>query len=204
MRIKTSTLIKNSDNLKDLKKVNFKNQFQFIKLRKYAGFNAIELTLVLAVIAIAIIAVVKVMGGNTDKQNSNQMVNDVGTMVSNIKNAYSSSTTGYTDLSSAIAVKMHAVPADLKVDEGKGIIKSQFQGGTVDIKTGPNPDSFTITYDKVPTAVCTNVVTTLGTNLFQDVLIAGKSVYNGGILVTKDIAAQCGSTKLVTVSFQAG
>jgi len=144
---------------------------------KQSGFNALELTLVLAVIAIAIVGVIRVMGNNTDKTNSNQMVGDVGVMVSNIRNAFSSTTTGYKDLTNAAAINMKLVPAVLRHD-GKTIIKNQFQGGLVELTGDSSGDNFNIKYTNVPSTVCSSAVNTLGGASFLKITINGTIVYD--------------------------
>lgn len=155
---------------------------------KHAGFNAIELSLVLGVVAIAIVGVIRVMGGNTDKQNATQMVNDVSTMVSNIKNAYSSSTTGYSTLNTATAIQGKMVPQDLKIPTGGTTIQNQFQGGTVAIANGSNGENFTITYTNVPSAICNSAINTLGGSSFLTIAINSTTVYDVNNQVALDAA----------------
>jgi type II secretory pathway pseudopilin PulG len=143
---------------------------------KQSGFNALELTLVLAVIAIAIVGVIRVMGTNTDKTNSNQMVGDVGAMVSNIRNAFSSTTTGYTGLNNTSAINMKLIPAVLRISGTN--IKNQFQGGTVVLTSGTGGDNFSIKYTNVPSTVCSSVVNTLGGAAFLIIKINEQSVYD--------------------------
>ena len=164
------------------------------RVLKYAGFNAIELSLVLAVIAIALVATIRIMAGNSDKQSSNQMVNDVSTLVSNIKNAYSSSTTGYSTLTTIAAIDGKMVPQDLKIPGGGGTIQNQFQGGTVTIEAGSAGDNFTITYTNVPTAICNSAINTLGGSSFLSVDINGTAVYDanaGTVLDGTAVSAAC-------------
>jgi prepilin-type N-terminal cleavage/methylation domain-containing protein len=165
------------------------------RVLKHAGFNAIELSLVLAVIAIALVATIRIMAGNSDKQSSNQMVNDISTLVSNIKNAYSSSTTGYSTLTTEAAVDGKMVPQDLKMPGG-GTIQNQFQGGTVTVAAGAAGDNFTITYTNVPTAICNSAINTLGGSSFLMVDINGTAVYDASSSVALDgtnVSAACKS-----------
>ncbi len=161
---------------------------------KQDGFNAIELSLVLGVIAIAVVGVIRVMAGNTDKQNSSQMVNDVSTFVSNIKNAYSSSTTGYTTLTTAVAIDGKMVPQDLKIPSGGATIQNQFQGGEVKIAAGTTGENFTITYTHVPSAICNSAINTLGGSSFLSIDINSTTVYDvnaGTALDGKTVSEAC-------------
>jgi type II secretory pathway pseudopilin PulG len=160
---------------------------------KRAGFNAIELSLVLGVVAIAIVGVIRIMAGNTDKQNSSQMVNDVSTLVSNIKNAYSSSTQGYASLTTTAAIDGKMVPQDLRIPTGGTTIKNQFQGGEVKIDN-QGGENFTITYTNVPAAICNNVINTLGGVSFLSITVGGIPVYDinaGTVLDGTNVSAEC-------------
>jgi len=163
-------------------------------LRKSAGFNALELMMVLAVISIAIVGVVKTMSSNSDKQNSNQMITDVNAMVANIKNAYSGTNNGYADLSTQAAIDMKAVPQGLKINGET--IKNQFQGGTVTIEPANNGDAFDITYTNVPQAVCASSVNTLGSSAFLSIQVNGDEVLNTATqkaLSATKVAQDCAS-----------
>ena len=164
---------------------------------KQGGFNALELTLVLAVIAIAIVSVIRVMGTNTDKTNSNQMVGDVGALVSNIRNAFSSTTTGYTGLTNKSAISMKLVPAVLRTS-GAAVIKNQFQGGTVVLAGDASGDNFSITYTNVPSAVCSSAVNTLGGASFLKITINASTVYDvnaGTVLEAQKVGEACATKK---------
>ncbi|MCC2624342.1 MAG: type pilin [Burkholderiales bacterium] len=172
------------------------NMPEFRKRLRYAGFNAIELSLVLGVIAVAVVGVIRIMGGNTDKQNSTQMVNDVSTIVSNVKNAYSSSNSGYSTLSTKAAIDGRMVPQDLKTANDK--IQNQFQGGEVTIEPGSG-DFFTITYTKVPSSICNSAVNTLGGASFLTIVINDQpAVYDvnaGTALDASKVATACSQGK---------
>jgi type II secretory pathway pseudopilin PulG len=167
------------------------------KSLRYAGFNAIELSMVLGVIAVAVVGVIRIMGGNTDKQNSTQMVNDVSALVSNVKNAYSSSNSGYSSLTTKAAIDGRVVPQDLKTANDK--IQNQFQGGEVTIEAGGSGEFFTITYTKVPSSICNSAVNTLGGASFLTIVINGQAaVYDvnaGTALDASKVAAACSDGK---------
>lgn len=153
-------------------------KLQKIPLIKYAGFNALELMLVLAVIAIGIAVALHTMAGNSDKQDSNQMISDVSGLVSNIQQAFVSSSGGYASLTTAIAIEAKLVPTDLRLSsDGTGIL-NQFQGGSVDIASGDDGNNFTITYSNVPSAVCNTGVTSLAGSGLNSIAINGTTVYD--------------------------
>lgn len=157
---------------------HFKQKYTRLFVRKQFGFTAIELMFALGVIAIGTVALVLASRGNTNKQNSNIMVADVSALVQNIQSGFASSADGFTNLSNETAISMNLVPGDLIVKPGSATINSKFQGGTVVIASGANDDNFTITYDNVPSAVCNNVVTTLGGAAFSNITINGTVVYD--------------------------
>ncbi|MCE3268531.1 MAG: type pilin [Burkholderiales bacterium] len=181
------------------------NRFGSRRRLRYAGFNAIELSLVLGVIAIAIVGVIRVMGGNTDKQNSSQMVNDVSIILSNVKNAYSSSTTGYSTLTTEVAIQSRIVPQDLKISTDGKTVQNQFQSGVVEIASGNTTgDNFTITYTNVPQSICSSAINTMGGSSFLKIDIGsgsgtgGVNVYDvnaGKMLDAKEVAEACSANK---------
>lgn len=167
-----------------------------VKLRKipkrYGGFNAIELSLVLGVIALAIVGIIRIMSDNSNKVSSNQMVNDVSGLVSNIQNAYSSSTTGYSQLTTQALIDGKMVPQDLKIPSTDDSIQSQFQGGTVTAVGDTAGENFTITYDKVPTAICNSAINTLGSSSFLSIKINDVTVYDSNLALDGTaVAAAC-------------
>lgn len=168
------------------------NYASLSKILKIAGFNALELMMVLAVVAVATVTVIKTMGSNSDKQHANQMVGNVGTMISNIRNAYSSSNKGYATLTTEAAINMKVIPQDLRIDGTK--IKNQFQGGTVEVAAHNSGEAFTIIYTNVPQAVCTSVVNSLGGSSFLSIDINSKVVFDANgqkPLDATDVATAC-------------
>lgn len=172
--------------------------------KKQSGFNAIELSLVLAVIAVAIVATIRVMGNNSDKQKTAQMVSDVSTFVSNIKNAYSGTATGYgTITDNTPIIQMKAYPSDLRVS-GNNIL-TQFSNGQVNIKglTLNGIDAFSIEYTNVPTQVCSSVIGTLGSAMFLQILVGTTVVFDqnaGTELDATKVATQCAAGKSAGVN----
>ena len=169
--------------------------------RDCLGFTLIELMLVLAVIAVGISVAINSMHGNSEKQNSNQMASDVTTMVNNIKNAYSSTTTGYANLTTASAITAKLVPGDLRVSGGN--IYSQFSGGVIKIE--PSAENFTITYDKVPSAVCNNIIALLGGGVFLKIVVGSTTVYEVGVtdIDATSVAESC-KARVNNIIFTAG
>lgn len=158
------------------------------------GFNAIELSLVLAVISVAIVATIRVMGNNSEKQQSNQMVSDVTAFVSNIRHAYSSSEDGYKDLDNTTVIAMKAYPGDLRVNGSE--IDTQFSGGTVVIIDSPNKigsiPSFDITYSHVPSSVCASVIGSLSATMFLQIKVGTDIVYGPDTTLSgSNVAAKC-------------
>jgi type II secretory pathway pseudopilin PulG len=156
---------------------------------KYAGFNALELMMVLAVIAIGIGVAIRTMSGNSNKQNTNQMVSDITALVNNVKNAYTSSTSGYSNLTTTSAIEASLIPTDLKVPTGGTTIQNQFQGGTVEVASVNNGEAFSVTYTNVPSAICNSVITSLGGSSFVSITVNGTSVFDAVSAPTIDATA---------------
>ncbi|MBP9741747.1 MAG: prepilin-type N-terminal cleavage/methylation domain-containing protein [Burkholderiales bacterium] len=157
-------------------------------LIRQAGFNALELMLVLAIIAIAIAVAIHVMAGNSDKQNSNQMISDVSGLMSNIHDAFASSSGGYTSLTTEMAIEAKLIPTDLRLtSDGKGVL-NQFQGGKVDVAPGEDGDNFTITYTNVPSSVCNMGIAALAGSGFNSIAVNDTAVYDATTSATVDAA----------------
>lgn len=154
------------------------NQTRLMPLARYLGFNALELMLVLAVIAVGIGVALHTMSSNSDKQNSNQMISDVSGLMSNIQNAYASSSGGYADLSTEIAIQAKLVPTDLRLSTDGSSVLNQFQNGTVEVDPSETGDAFTITYSSVPSAVCNTAVAALAGSGFNKIEVGGTTVYD--------------------------
>ena len=174
---------------------------------KQFGFSALELMFVLAVIAVAMVAILKTMGGNGDKVNATNMITDVSSMTQNIKSAYGSSSTGYTGLSNQVALSLKVVPETLPRSGNDGI-KNQFQAGTVTIKVdSSDPSLFNITYTNVPSSVCQMVVTQIGSSAFQKIEVGSTKLYDaveGKLLEIQEVGSACEAAKnKATITFTA-
>jgi hypothetical protein len=130
--------------------------------------------MVLAVIAVATIAIVRLMHNNSNTANGQQMIADVTAISTQIKNNYSSSSTGYDGLDTAQAISQGDIPSDLPTNGGA--IQNQFSGGNVTIGTANNNASYTISYTSVPPSVCEQVINSLVGN-FQEIQVGDTVVY---------------------------
>ncbi len=163
-------------------------------LSKQKGFTAIELLFALGIIAVATVVIVKAMSSNSDKAKAQQMIQDVSALVDNIKGAYSSSTDGYTGLDTASVIAGKLYPSDLNISGTN--LDSQFSGGSIVIASS-DASSFGITYNNVPSAVCSEVVSKLADETFSDISVNGTSMYStgagGGKVDPTAISNACGT-----------
>lgn len=153
--------------------------------KRQAGFSAIELMLVLGVIAIATVAIIRAMGSNTDKANSQIMMTDVTYIVNGIRSAYTSSDKGYEGLDNKVAIALKVIPTNLRISNDK--ITNQF-GGEVKLVPGSDVSVFTLFYDKVPSSVCQQVINGLGGGNFLKIEVNGTTVYQNDTNGTHPIA----------------
>lgn len=153
--------------------------------RRQAGFSAIELMLVLGVIAIATVAIIRAMGANTDKANSQIMMTDITYIINGIRSAYTSSDKGYDALNNSVAIALKVIPTNLRINGDR--ITNQF-GGEVKIAPGSDVSIFTLTYDKVPSSVCQQVINGLGGGNFLKIEVNGTIVYQNDTNGTHPIA----------------
>lgn len=168
--------------------------------RKNKGFTAIELLFALGIIALATIAIVYAMRGNTDKSNAQQMLTDVTTIVNNVRNIYNGSSTGYTDLDTEKAIGLGVFPTDLRVNKTANTVGNQFVSGTVAI-TAADDSSFTVEYTKVPTAVCSQIVSQLANEPMSSITIGGTEVYSRGSSIDMGAVSSGCKADNVTIDF---
>ncbi len=179
----------------------------FMKYKKSMlnlGFSALELMFVLAVIAVAMVAVIKTMGSNSDKVNASNMITDVSAITQNIKSAYISSSSAYNNLSNSVAIDLKVIPNNLVINGSN--IKNQFPGGEVVIEADSSADFFTVTYTKVPSAVCMMVITQMGGASFQSIKVDGTVVYdaiNNIPLKVEEVGAACKNNNQTSIEFAA-
>lgn len=166
------------------------------RLLKYAGFNALELMLVLAVIAVGIGVAIRTMTGNSNSQNTNQMVSDITALVGNIKSSYTSSTAGYTTLTTDTAIQGTLIPTDLKTNGTT--VQNQFQSGTVALASENNGEAFSITYTAVPSAICNKAIVSLASSSFVTISVGGTAVYDAINAPTIDAATVAGACNNAT------
>ena len=158
-------------------------------MKNQAGFSALELMLVLGVIAVALGVAIRTMSSNTNRQNTNQMVGDITTIVSNVKNAYNTVNNGYTALTTTTAIQAQLIPSNLRITNGGTIIQNQFAGGTVTVEHVSDGSAFIISYLGVPSVICNSVITALGANMFVNVSVNTTTIYNITTQPTLDATA---------------
>jgi len=123
--------------------------------RNQAGLTLVEVLLVLAIAAVAIVGGTILFSTASTNQRITQTVGHVSTLASGIRRMYSTQAQ-YTGVDEAFALQNDIVPTDMAV--GTTAIRNAF-GGQVGIQaSGTNDLNFAITFENVPNGACVELV----------------------------------------------
>ena len=179
---------------------------KILNQRRACGFTLLELLGTLAIISVAGFYIVKGLGNAGDNRNAQQMISDINTMTSAIKNKFGSADDNYTSLSTATAITF-TINSGTAVKVTGTTMKNQFSGGTVAIAgDATNGQTFTITYTGVPSDACQQVVSGVGSTSFQKITAGGTTVYDavaGVPIKPATTATACGTNTTVQMVFTA-
>lgn len=178
-------------------------KFLNLNRKQKNGFTLIEILLVVGFIAIAGIGVYSVYSKVQINSAANTEARNIDALRAGIKGLFApvSSTAG---LGNLVINNASITPQPMRNAAADGIVNSF--GGVVTVASAGNPtagDSFTITYNGVPSAACTKLVTGTGSQ-FEGVTVAGNVVKAYGANTQVDVVAataQCGSGDTVTIVF---
>ncbi|MGH8778318.1 type 4 pilus major pilin [Paraburkholderia sp.] len=123
------------------------------------GASLLEAIAYLGIAAIVVIGAVALLNGAFSSAGTNELSEQVNAIQTGVKKLYMGQTTGYTNISNAVLHAAGVFPSTVPVDATNNATDNW--GGAVLI-TSPSAGTFTISYDKVPEAVCINAVTAGG------------------------------------------
>ncbi|ENS3161735.1 type 4 pilus major pilin [Salmonella enterica subsp. enterica serovar Montevideo] len=171
------------------------------------GFSLLELLLVLGIIAALVVAAFIVYPKVQASQRAQAESNNIATIQAGVKALYTSASS-FTGLNNSVAVQAKIFPDNMLSGSGSAAKPiNAFKGNVVvaSADTGPSAatgSSFTITYENVPAAECTKIITAAGN--FYIAQVGGATVKEaGGTLNVAATAAACSdanSNKLVFTS----
>lgn len=172
------------------------------------GFSLLELLLVLGIIAALVVAAFIVYPKVQASQRAQAESNNIATIQAGVKALYTSASS-FTGLNNSVAVQAKIFPDNMLSGSGSAAKPiNAFKGNVVvaSANTGPSAatgSSFTITYENVPAAECTKIITAAAGN-FYIAQVGGATVKEaGGTLNVAATAAACSdanSNKLVFTS----
>jgi hypothetical protein len=116
---------------------------------------------------------------------------------------HSSSASSFTGLTNSVAVQAKIFPDNMLSGSGSAAKPINAFKGNVTLaadKTGPSGadgSSFTITYENVPAAECTKIITAAAGNFYAGVGTAGNVKAAGGVLDVASTATECEKVETV-------
>lgn len=166
-----------------------------IKSKK--GFSLLELLLVLGIIAALVVAAFIVYPKVQASQRAQAESNNIATIQAGVKALYTSASS-FTGLINTVAVQAKIFPDNMLSGSGSSVIPiNAFKGSVVveSANTGPSAakgSSFTITYNNVPAAECTKIITAAAGNFYMAGVGGVDNVKPaGGVLNVAETATRC-------------
>ncbi|MCG8281466.1 type 4 pilus major pilin [Escherichia coli] len=159
------------------------------------GFSLLELLLVLGIIAALVVAAFIVYPKVQASQRAQAESNNIATIQAGVKALYTSASS-FTGLNNSVAVQAKIFPDNMLSGSGSAAKPiNAFKGNVVvaSADTGPSAatgSSFTITYENVPAAECTKIITAAAGN-FYIAQVGDATVKEAG--GTLDVAATAGA-----------
>ncbi|VGD51134.1 Bundle-forming pilin [Klebsiella pneumoniae] len=161
------------------------------------GFSLLELLLVLGIIAALVVAAFIVYPKVQASQRAQAESNNIAAIQAGVKALYTS-TSSFTGLTNSVAAKANIFPDNMLINSGTFARPINAFKGDVTLasaNTGPSGatgSSFTITYDNVPAAECTKIITAAAGNFYTaGVGTAGNVKAAGEVLDVAKTATQC-------------
>ncbi|MCO5781382.1 type 4 pilus major pilin [Citrobacter meridianamericanus] len=170
------------------------------------GFSLLELLLVLGIIAALVVAAFIVYPKVQASQRAQTESNNIATMQAGIKALYASASS-FSGLTNSVAVQAKIFPDNMLNSSGSSATPINVFKGTVELAssdTGPSGlsgSSFTITYDSIPAAECTKIVSAVASN-FYIASVNGVEVKSaGGVLNVALTASSCSDATSNSMTF---
>lgn len=140
---------------------------------RHEGYSLIELLLVIAFIAGALVLAFVTYPKVQATSRANLESQHLSVLSTEIKNLYASAKS-FSTLSNAVALNAKIIPDDMRVD---GVAIKNVWEGDVIIETSPTPNKYQITYGMVPAAECAKIATGVAVN-FMALTIGGAGIFN--------------------------
>lgn len=167
-----------------------------IRNKKNKGFSLLELLLVLGIIAALVVGAFIVYPKVQASQRAEAESKNIATIQAGIKSLYTSASS-FSGLTNTVAVQSKVFPDNMLVGTGSSAsVVNAFKGKvTLDVSTdSPSKaanSAFTITYENVPAAECTKIVSAAASNFYMAKV--GSTVVKpaGSELSVTDVAKAC-------------
>ncbi|WP_075208443.1 type 4 pilus major pilin [Klebsiella michiganensis] len=142
-----------------------------LRNKKNKGFSLLELLLVLGIIAALVVGAFIVYPKVQASQRAEAESKNLATIQAGVKSLYTSASS-FSGLTNTVAVGAKIFPDNMLVGTGTSAsVVNTFKGNVtvVSANTGPSSatgSSFTITYNNVPAAECTKIVSAVAGNFY--------------------------------------
>lgn len=171
------------------------------------GFISAELGLVLLVVALLTIGAVTMYSNNLRQASINQNISDIQNIASTAKSAYGVSNL-YGSVTTAVAVRSHIVPSNLR--DGEAATATNSYGSSITITpangTGSN-DLLTLTWGNVPANQCLEIVNGVSPSM-RRITVGGtvvKALDSSLVVATTTTACETNTSDgVVSITFDIG
>lgn len=142
-----------------------------LRNKKHKGFSLLELLLVLGVIAALVVGAFIVYPKVQASQRAEAESKNLATIQAGVKSLYTSASS-FSGLTNTVAVGAKVFPDNMLIGTGTSAsVVNTFKGivTVVSANTGPSSttgSSFTITYNNVPAAECTKIISAVAGNFY--------------------------------------
>lgn len=161
--------------------------------RDQRGASLLEAIAYLGIAAIVVIGAVALLNGAFSSAGTNELAEQVNAIQSGVKKLYMGQTAGYTGITNATLNSAGVFPSTISVKSDGTALDNW--GGTLAV-TSKTAGTFQISYDNVPSTVCINALTTVGSWVSVQ---AGTSAAITTFPVTPEAAATACGTSPVTM-----
>lgn len=160
------------------------------------GFSLLELLLVLGIIAALVVGAFIVYPKVQASQRSEAESKNLATIQAGVKSLYTSASS-FSGLTNTVAVGAKVFPDNMLIGTGTSAsVVNTFKGNVTlaSAATGPSStagSSFTITYNNVPAAECTKIVSATAANFYTVTVGSTTVLPAGGSLDVASAASAC-------------
>lgn len=168
---------------------------------KQSGFSLLDFILWLAVIGVLIGVIYGIYAPARTQSQAQAMAMQLQTLQEGIRTAYSGQPDGYADITTQQIIDSKLAPSDLRVNGGNLI--SNF-AGKLSFSTLDTGQTFTITYQSVPSSTCQALLGKIGTDGWEVINVNSTDIWttvDGTVPSKAMINSNCNASNHVSMAF---